>query len=331
MSTSLAIALFAGGLALSALSSLVLSTALDRIGARLGFSEGLLGIVTAVGADAPEIAAAVTALSAGRSDVGVGVVLGSNVFNVAALLGLSAMIAGRVRIHRRGLLFQGAMGLVATVIAVALVLGAVSGAVAFVVLLAAFVPYIVVSALGPRRMKALLPATRVSEFLCAAMAAQERDARAPEHARRADRQDALATIPALFAVVVGSIAMVRSAQTLGDRWHVPGVIVGTLVLATVTGVPNVLAAIRLARAGRGSAVVSETLNSNTANVLIGLCLPALVGGLKVSTGRVALEAWWLLGITVLALVLTGFRGRLRRWEGAVIIAAYAGFVAAIVP
>jgi len=81
-------------------------------------------------------------------------------------------------------------------------------------------------------MKALLPPTRVSEFLCAAMAAQERDARAPEHARRADRQDALATIPALFAVVVGSIAMVRSAQTLGDRWHVPGVIVGTLVLAT---------------------------------------------------------------------------------------------------
>ncbi len=331
MSTGLAIALFVGGLALSALSSLVLSTALDRIGARLDFSEGLLGIVTAVGADAPEIAAAVTALAAGRSDVGVGVVLGSNIFNVAALLGLSAMITGRVRIHRRGLVFQGAMGLGATVVAIALVLGAISGAVAFLALLAVFIPYVIISALGPRRMKARLPATRLSEFLCAAIAAQERDARAPQHARRADRHDALTIVPALFAVVLGSIAMVRSAQTLGDRWHVPGVIVGTLVLATVTGVPNVLAAIRLARAGRGSAVISETLNSNTANVLVGLCIPALVGGLGTSTGRVALEAWWLLGITVLALVLTGFRGRLRRWEGAIIIAAYAGFVAAIVP
>lgn len=330
MSTGAAIALFVAGLALSALSSLVLSTTLDRTGARFDLSEGLLGIVTAVGADAPEIAAAVTALLAGRRDVGVGVVLGSNIFNVAVLLGLSATIAGGVHIHRRGLWFQGTMGLVATVIAVILVLGVVSGAVAFGVLLVVFLPYLFVSALGPRRLKTLMAPTRVAEFLSAAMAAQERDSRAPERPRRADRHDALTTLPALFSVVAGSIAMVRAAQTLGDRWHVPGVIVGTLVLATLTGVPNVLAAVRLARAGRGSAVVSETLNSNTANVLIGLCVPAMVGGLGAATGAVRLEAWWLLASTILALLLTGFRGRLRRSEGVIILLTYVGFVLAIV-
>src|SRR5216683_5185263 len=60
---------------------------LDRIGERLGFSEALLGMVTALGADAPEIASAVAAVVAGHKETGVGVVVGSNVFNLAALLG----------------------------------------------------------------------------------------------------------------------------------------------------------------------------------------------------------------------------------------------------
>jgi cation:H+ antiporter len=55
----------------------------------------LLGIVTALGADSPEIASAITALAAGHSDLGVGVVIGSNIFNLAALLGLSALVAVR--------------------------------------------------------------------------------------------------------------------------------------------------------------------------------------------------------------------------------------------
>ena len=62
---------------------------LDRLSERLGVSEGLHGILTAIGADAPEVSAAIAALVASDKTVGVGVVIGSNVFNLAALLGLS--------------------------------------------------------------------------------------------------------------------------------------------------------------------------------------------------------------------------------------------------
>lgn len=329
MSTAVSLAFFGGGLALSTLASVVLAISVDRVGERLDFSEGLLGIVTALGADAPEIASALTALAAGRRDVGVGVVLGSNIFNLAALLGLSAVIADGVRIRRRGLLFQGGVGLAAAAVAVGLVLGALGGALALVLLLVVLVPYVSVSALGPVRLERILPRGRLAEFLCAAMTAEEHDVRPPRRARRADRQDALTVVPALTAVVLGSVAMVHSAQTLGDRWHISGAIVGTLVLATLTGVPNVLAAVRLARARRGSAVVSEALNSNTANVLVGLCLPALVTGLGAASGLVRIEAWWLFALTALTLGLTGWRGRLRRWEGGVILALYGAFVVVV--
>src|SRR5438876_11909489 len=107
MSVVEAFLLLAGSFALTVASSIVLARELDRLGERLGFSEALLGIVTALGADAPEISSAVAAIVAGHNDTGVGVVIGSNVFNIAALLGLSAVIAGQVRIHRHGLVLSG--------------------------------------------------------------------------------------------------------------------------------------------------------------------------------------------------------------------------------
>ena len=108
------LALFAGSFVVVVLSSFVLTASVAKTGARLGFSEALLGIVTAWGADAPEIASAISALLAGHHDLGIGVVLGSNVFNRAALLGISALVAGAVQPGRNGLLLDGGMALLVT-------------------------------------------------------------------------------------------------------------------------------------------------------------------------------------------------------------------------
>ena len=57
-------------------------------------------VAAAVAADAPEITASITALAHHQATIGAGVVLGSNVFNLAALLGLGAVVAGRINLHR---------------------------------------------------------------------------------------------------------------------------------------------------------------------------------------------------------------------------------------
>src|SRR3954469_21431737 len=138
MSVGIAFLLFAGSFAITVAASIVLARELDRVGERLGFSEALLGIVTALGADAPEIASAVTAVVAGHEDTGVGVVVGSNVFNLAALLGVSALVAGPVRIHKHGLVLNGGVALLVAIVgllvAADLVPGAVGLAVAVIVL-----------------------------------------------------------------------------------------------------------------------------------------------------------------------------------------------------
>ena len=82
---------FVAGSALSLCASWLLVSLIERTGNRLGVTEAMLGLVAAVAADAPEITASVSALLGHQPDVGSGVVVGSNVFNLAALVGLGAV------------------------------------------------------------------------------------------------------------------------------------------------------------------------------------------------------------------------------------------------
>src|SRR3954464_13187835 len=206
MSVPVAALLFVGAFALTVASSIGLARELDRIGERLGFSEALVGIVTALGADAPEIASAVAAIVAGHQDTGVGVVVGSNVFNIAGLLGVSALIAGPVRIHAHGLALTGGVAIAVAVIGGLVAVDVLPGAVGLVLALLALAPYVTLSALHARA-RARLPA-----MLRAAVAEEHRAPRRDEFARPATGIDALAIVPALAAVVGGSYGMVAAAQ-----------------------------------------------------------------------------------------------------------------------
>jgi cation:H+ antiporter len=303
-------------------ASVVLARDLDRIGQRLGFSEALLGMVTALGADAPEIAAAVAAVVAGHEDTGVGVVVGSNVFNLAALLGVSALIAGRVRIHRHGLFLNGGVAIVVAIIGAFVAIDLLPGGVGLALALVVLAPYVVVSALH-ERAHSRLPAS-----LREAVAEEQRDARRDEFSPPATRLDALAVVPALAAVVGGAYGMVAAAQSLGDRFDVSDIVLGALVLAALTSIPNLIAAVRLARHGRGAACVSEALNSNNANILVGLCVPALILGFGSASGIETFAALWMVGMTVIAVTL-GFGGGLTRREGGAIVALYVAFAVVV--
>jgi cation:H+ antiporter len=319
MSSPVAIGLLVVSFAVTVAASVALARQLDRIGERLGFSEALLGMVTALGADAPEIASAVAAVVAGHEDTGVGVVVGSNVFNLAALLGVSALIAGRVRIHRHGLLLNGGVAIVVAIIGALVAMDLVSGGVGLVLALVVLAPYVVLSALH-ERARARLPAP-----LREAVAEEHQDARRDELTRPATRLDALGVVPVLGVVVGGAYGMVAAAQSLGDRFDVSDLILGALVLAALTSIPNLIAAVRLAQHGRGAACVSEALNSNNANILVGLCVPALIVGFGSASGIETFAALWMVGMTVVAVAL-GFGGGLTRREGAAIVALYAAFV-----
>lgn len=89
----------------------------------------------------------------------------------------------------------------------------------------------------------------------------------------------------------------------------------------MTGIPNTVAAVRLARHGRGAGSV---------NVIAGLCIPAVVHGASHAGTSAWLALAWLGAATVAALLLGSFGGGLRVKGGAVLLGLDACFVLAIV-
>ena len=301
MSTGLAAVLFVVSLAGTLGAAAVFADRLDHLGARLGLPEGMLGLLTAAGADAPELATAIVALVTGAKSTGFGVVVGSNVFNLGAMIGVSALLYGGVHLRRDALALEGGVALAVTVVTLLLVFGAIPAWAAVVLALAVVVPYAVV--------------------------AFRRELEERHHPQHVGSGSLLLIPPAVAVIVLGSIGMVHAGLQLGRAAGLPDVLIGTLVLAVVTSLPNAYTGVRLGLAGRGSALVSETLNSNTINLVGGLVIPALFVSVSATGGLAKADAVWLLAATAVAIGLLAPRRGMRRVGGAMLVVSWIAFAA----
>jgi cation:H+ antiporter len=310
-------------------SSALLVTRIERVGARLRFTEAILGLVAALAANAPEITSAVTALVKGQRDIGVGVVLGSNVFNLAALLGLGGLVAGRINLHRRVIVFTGVVALWIGATSLGAVTSVVPVVVALVLALVVFLAYVAVAAAPRITVRIGLPAP-MSTWLTSAVQEEESELAPAIHPPVGDWRDAVMATGSLVVVVVSSVVMERSGSALGARFGWSDIVIGAVLLAGVTSLPNAVAAVYLAARGRGSAVLSEALNSNNLNVMFGFLLPAVLIGAHHADSSAKVVDLFYLGLTVVALALAYVRRGIGRVSSAVIIAGYVAFVAVIV-
>jgi cation:H+ antiporter len=326
----LLIVVFLLGAVVSLAASWQLVVRLERVGARVGLAEALLGMLAAVAADAPEITASVTALIGHQAHIGAGVALGSNLFNLAALLGLAALVGGRIHLHRRVVVLDGSVAVWVAGFGLLAVLGAVSAGVGFVLFAVLFAPYLLALSAHRRVLERVPGAGRLVGWVELAVAEAEVELEPAIHPRRGGARDVAEAVIAVAVVVGASVAMERAASTLGTRQSVPQILTGGLVLAGVTSVPNAVAGIYLARRGRGAATLSTALNSNAINVAFGLLLPGALLGLGGVSGPSVLVAACNVGLTVCVL-LAAWRSRgLRRRDGAAIVAGYCAFVVALV-
>ena len=327
MAPVVALPLFFASLALTLLAAGLFARRLDELGMRLGFPEALLGLLTALAADGPEISSALIALAKGARGVSLGVVVGSNVFNLAAMVGVSALVAGSVHLRREALLLEGLVGALATVIVTSLVLGVLSAMTAAVLLVCVLLPYLAVL-IGGAELAARVPLPeRIAGGLVRALS-ERTGSGAARITTEASAWKTPVLIPfSIVLILLGSAGMVETALTLADRWQVPATVVGFLILAPLTSIPNAATAIRLGVAGRGSALVGDTFNSNTINLVVGVAVPALLVSIaSVSTG-VEFDLAWMVGMTAATLALLAQPRGVGRRGALVLITLYLVFVA----
>ncbi len=327
MSPLLAVPLFLVSLVVTLAAAQLFARRLDRLGVRFGFPEALIGLLTALAADGPEISSALFALAKGAHDVGVGVLVGSNGFNLAAMIGLSALLSGCVRLPREVLLLEGLVGLLITLLAGALLLKWLSPPAAAGLSVVVLIPYLTLVIAGPRLLERLAEKPRSPTARLARALHEHPGPERPPDALRNPTHHLLALIVVDVALIVaGSAGMVETALTLGGDWHVPNAVLGVLILAPLTSIPNAATAVRLGLARRGAALVGETFNSNTINLAAGVIVPSLFVTLAALSTLGKLQFAWLVAATLLTLTMLARPGGMRRAGATALIALYFAFV-----
>jgi cation:H+ antiporter len=329
MSVGASLAAFLAGATVSVSTSWLLVTRVERLGEWLGLSEALLGLLAALAADQANIAAAVTAIAHQQRALGSGVVIGSNIFNLAALLGVGAVVAGRIGLHRKVVALSGTVALWVAAVCLITVMRVVDSAAALALVLIVLVPYAIVLGMHRAGRRRLPLPRRWSSWLASAVDEEEMELVVAIRPRRGTATDLVVAVPALFVVILATVFMERGASALGQHYAVPGVVVGGLVLAAVTSLPPAVAAVHLAAMGRGAAALSTAFTSNTLNVAAGLLIPTLFVALVRPSGQDLLVAGWYLGLTALTVGLAYAERGLSRWSGWILIAGYSAFVVAV--
>ncbi|MFP3907861.1 MAG: calcium/sodium antiporter [Acidimicrobiales bacterium] len=289
-----------------------------RIALVLRISAVVVGaVVVGFGTSAPEMLVSGVAAFRGDPEVGVGNVVGSNVANLTLVLGAAALIVP-VGIAGSTLRKETPLMVGSVVLFAIFVQGGISWWEAVVLLVALVASLGFIIATGGTTPDPELE-REVAEFTHRA------------HMPRL-RVEVLRTVAGLVGTVVGAQLLVTGAVGIADAAGLSGGFVGFTLVAIGTSLPELVTAIAAARAGEPDLIVGNLLGSNLFNSLA-------VGAVLVLAGTGDLEAPRLLGVGVLAMVAVGFgtwvlmiTGRkVTRWEGAFLLAVYAGSVVLVGP
>ena len=315
--------MFVAGLAGLVLGATLLVRGSSKLALSFGISPLVVGLtIVAFGTSAPEVAVSVGAVLDGRTDIAVGNVVGSNIFNVLFILGISALITPLV-VNLQLIRQEVPIMLGASLLLLALGLdgriSALDGGLMFV-LMVAYTGFLVMQS---RRQNQAGPTEYDAEVMPAAPGAWD-----------SKRPAQLALIAAgLAALVLGSDALVTASVSFAKALGVSDLVIGLTIVAAGTSMPEVATSITAALKGERDIAVGNVVGSNTFNILGCLGLSGLVSGdlgLGMASSLLAFDIWVMLAVALacLPVFLTG--REIARWEGAVFLGYYVAYVAYLI-
>lgn len=283
-----------------------------RLAARLGISPLVIGLtVVAYGTSAPELAVSVQASLSGSPDIALGNVVGSNIFNVLFILGLSALITPLI-VARQLVRFD-----VPVMIAVSLLLYlfALGGRITPVeggLLVAGIVAYTL--------------------FILRAGRTEGNSASSPSAPVRWRLQDGLLLQLAMIAtglaaLVVGAHWLVEGAVAIAQALGVSEAVIALTVVAAGTSLPEAATSVVAALRGERDIAVGNIVGSNIFNILMIVGVSALVSrdGLVVAPAILHFDLPVMLAVAVACLPIFFAGYMISRWNGALLYGYYLAY------
>lgn len=300
-----------GGLLLLAVGAEGLVRGSTSIALRLGVTPLVIGLtVVAFGTGSPELTVSVESAYRGNSGIALGNVVGSNISNIALILGLSALARP---MHVRSKLIRREMPLMiaVTLLLCLLLWDGALGRLDGLLLVAGAVAYTAFAYVSARRDRS---AEVAAEFDAGIKALS-----------RPVWLDTTFVVAGFVALLVGAKLLLGGATVVAESFGVSQVVIGLTIVAVGTSLPELATSVVAAVRGEADVAFGNVIGSNILNILCILGVAALIRPFEV-LGLRPLDLGALVGSAVLLLPLMWRGSVLNRWEGAILLAGYAAYM-----
>lgn len=304
-----------GGLVIMLVGAEGLVRGASALALKVGISPLVVGLtVVAFGTSSPELVVSVGSALDGNSDIAIGNVIGSNIGNIALILGITALINPikvNVQVIKREIPIMIAVTLIFLLMFLDLSLSRLEGALLF----AGIIFYTSISYyLSKRENKKVeqefekeIPVVKGKIFT-----------------------SILFVVIGLVCLALGSKFFVDAAVEIAMLFNVSQVIIGLTIVAVGTSLPELITSVVASLKKEGDIAIGNVVGSNIFNLLsilgiTAVILPIASEGIKfIDLGMFVLTA-----VIMLPLAWTGFV--LKRWEGVLLIILYIIYVYLIIP
>lgn len=286
-----------------------------RMAVAVGVSSLVVGLtVVAFGTSSPELAVSVMSAYKGQTDIAVGNVVGSNIFNILVILGISALIVPLV-VARQLVRFDVPVMIGASLIVVPMGLDGKIGRIDGLLLFSAVVAYTVFLIRQSRRESS-------------AEVKEEYDKEFAGKTSSGWGANITLIVVGIAGLAVGSMWLVDSAVIIARTLGVSELVIGLTIISVGTSLPEVATSVVAAIRGERDIAVGNAIGSNIFNILCVLGLSSLVSpsGIHVSPAAMRFDIPVMIAVAIACLPVFFAGYRINRANGALFIAMYVAYL-----
>lgn len=270
----------------------------EAIGLSLGIPPFIIGVtIVAFGTSLPELATSIAAVLDNNSEIVIGNVIGSNITNIALVLGLTAVVVKKIDLEED--LWH----------------------IDFPFLLAtAFLLWFVLMDQQITLVESIVLLTGIGVFLAYSLKS-DIPKEAKENRPTANIRQYAMLVGGGVLVYFSADFTIQAVSAISLKMGIAPRIIALSAVALGTSLPEVVVSLTAARKGKSSIAVGNVLGSNVFNTLIVTGIPALIGPLAIPSDILSFYLPLMIVMTILFGVMSK-SGRISRWEGLALLLFY---------
>ncbi len=273
----------------------------EEIGLSLGISPFIIGVtIVAFGTSLPELATSLVSVFEGTSEIVVGNVVGSNITNIALVLGLVVLAVGKIKVPK-GLWNIDLPFLICS----------------------SFFMWFTLKDQHFSIFEAILFFVGIIIFLAYSFNSDQGND--DEFRKKASVKTYLILVAAGVGVYLGAEYTIKAIIFLSQEMGISKEVISLSMVALGTSLPEVIVSLSAARKGKTSIAVGNVLGSNIFNTYAVMSIPAFFGELKIPEAVVSFSLPLMVAMTLMFALMTVSR-KISRWEGMVLLMFYVFYI-----